>query len=94
MSKALDEEVKADAKVHGRQKECAAQQTEEVWVVGSAHAVVKPHAVMVKILCASVAHSAVLAAGSDIHLQVKSSVQRKANTMWTVDSSGCKASPY
>ena len=77
MSKALDEEVKADAKVHGRQKECAAQQTEEVWVVGSAHAVVKPHAVMVKILCASVAHSAVLAAWSDIHLQINSYISAK-----------------
>jgi len=69
VGKALDEKVKADAEVHGGEEESAAQECKEVWVVGFAYAVVQPHAVVVKVFCASVADTAVLAAWPDVYLQ-------------------------
>lgn len=68
VSKALGKKVEADSQVNADQKQSAAQECKEVWVVGSAHAVVEPHAVVIKVFCAAVAHPTVLAAWSDIHL--------------------------
>ena len=68
MSKALGEEVKADSQVCADQQQSAAKKCKEVCVVGPAHAVVQPHAVVVKVFSAAIAHPAVLTAWPDIHL--------------------------
>ena len=71
MSKALGKEVKADSQVCGDQQQSAAKKCKEVCVVGSAHAVVQPHAVVVKLLSAAITHPAVLAMWPDKHLCVQ-----------------------
>ena len=68
MSKTLGEEVKADSQVCADQQQSAAKKCKEVCVVGPAHAVVQPHAVVVKVFSAAIAHPAVLTAWPDIHL--------------------------
>lgn len=70
MGKALGKEVKADTQVCADQQQSAAQECEEVKVVGTAHTVVQPHAVVVKVLGAAIAYPAVLAAWPDIHLGI------------------------
>ena len=69
MDEALDEEVQTEAKLGAAKQQGAAEESKEEGVVDPADAVVQPHAVVVKILCAPVANPAVLAAWPHIHLQ-------------------------